>query len=211
MAAKGTGSSGDWTAGIVAIVAALLLGSALPIGLYFGLYKPKEKQRIEAQNKLEQLKTDMQLMIARSDRVRGLEEDGVAVAERLKELEVPFAVSDPEKMDVPEARAALLRLAEKHHLGLRPERQQQLGAEVVFIGGDRIEFEKGLKATKLMIEAQAYYHDFGRFVSEMESLEQFVIIPESLLCKGDTNGGTDHVFIMVVYVVERRDIDSIGR
>lgn len=212
MAKGAAGSSGgDWTAGIVAIVAALLLGSALPVGLYFGLYKPKEKERLDAANKLEQLNVDMEMMIARGDRVRGLEEDGKQMEVRVQEMEIPFAVADAEKMDVPDVRATLLRLAEKHQLSLRPERQQQLGAEVVFTGGDRITFEKGLKATKLQIEAKARFHDFGRFVTEMETLEQYVIIPESLVCTGDANGGNDHVFIMVVYVVERRDIDAIGR
>lgn len=210
--AKGAGSSGgDWTAGIVAIVAALLLGSALPIGLYFGLYKPKEKERLDAEAKLAQLNTDMELMIARGERVRGLEEDGVKMAADIKELESPFAVGDPEKLDVPEVRATLLRLAENHKLELRPERQQQLGAEVVFAGGERIAFDKGLQATKLQIEARARFHDFGRFVTEMETLENYVIIPESLVCTGDANGGNDHTFIMVVYVVERRDVDAIGR
>lgn len=210
--AKGAGSSGgDWTAGIVAIVAALLLGGALPIGLYFGLYKPKEKERLAAEQKLVQLNVDLELMMARGERVRGLEDDGVAMADRIKELESPFAVGDAEKMDVPEVRATLLRMAETHKLELRPERQQQLGAEVVFAGGDRITFEKGLTATKLQIEARARFHDFGRFITEMETLEKYVIIPESLVCTGDANGGNDHVFIMVVYVVERRDVDAIGR
>ncbi|MCZ7604977.1 MAG: hypothetical protein M5U25_02675 [Planctomycetota bacterium] len=210
--AKGAGSSGgDWTAGIVAIVAALLLGSALPIGLYFGLFKPKEQERIDAQQKLEQVKVDYQMMLARADRVRGLEEDGVKMADDIKELESPFAVGDPEKLDVPEVRATLLRLAENHKLELRPERQARLGAEVVFAGGERIAFEKGLQATKLQIEARARFHDFGRFITEMETLENYVIIPESLVCTGDANGGNDHTFIMVVYVIERRDVDAIGR
>lgn len=210
--AKGAGSSGgDWTAGIVAIVAALLLGSALPIGLYFGLFKPKEQERIDAQQKLEQVKVDYQMMLARADRVRGLVEDGVKMADDIKELESPFAVGDPEKLDVPEVRATLLRLAENHKLELRPERQAQLGAEVVFAGGERIAFEKGLQATKLQIEARARFHDFGRFITEMETLENYVIIPESLVCTGDANGGNDHTFIMVVYVIERRDVDAIGR
>lgn len=210
--AKGAGSSGgDWTAGIVAIVAALLLGSALPVGLYFGLFKPKEQERIDAQQKLEQVKVDYQMMLARADRVRGLEEDGVKMADDIKELESPFAVGDPEKLDVPEVRATLLRLAENHKLELRPERQAQLGAEVVFAGGERIAFEKGLQATKLQIEARARFHDFGRFITEMETLENYVIIPESLVCTGDANGGNDHTFIMVVYVIERRDVDAIGR
>ncbi|MCB9894775.1 MAG: hypothetical protein H6839_10015 [Planctomycetes bacterium] len=214
-----SGSGGDWTAGIVAIFAALLLGSAAPIGLYFGLYKPKVADRIAAEEKKSKLMLDMDLMLKRSERVTTLENEGDAMSERVKAQEAPFAEPDVERLDVPEVRAALLRLAEKHHLALRPERQQQLGAEVVYAPGIRIRFAKGLMATKLTIEALAYFHDFGRFVTQMETLAQegnetspkYIIIPEELTCTGDTNGGSKHVFVMSVYVIERRDVDSIGR
>jgi Tfp pilus assembly protein PilO len=212
MAEKGASSSGgDWTAGIVAIVAALLLGSAIPIGLYFGLYKPKVADRVAANKKLETLKIDMTAMVTRSDKVRKLETEGDEMAIRVAKIEEDFAVSDPERMDVPDAWAAIQKLAEDNFLELLPERKTQLGARVVFKANNRIEFENGLRATKLRIEAQAYFHDFARFVSKMEYLEKFVVVPEMLICKGDTNGGTTHMFVMEVYVVERRDVDRIGR
>ena len=219
MAEKGLSSGGEWTAGIVAIVAALLLGGAVPVGLYVGLYKPKEEERLAAQQREAQLQVDWDLLIARQDRVRGLEEDAKDMAARLTEIEEPFAEADVERLDVPEVRARLLTLAEKHHLELLPERQQQLGSERVYIGNQRITFEHGLTATKLIIEAQAFYHDFGRFVTEMETLRdendaskaKFVIIPEKLICKGDPNGGRRHVFVLHVFVVEKRDISSIGQ
>ena len=215
----GSGSNGDWTAGIVAIVAALLLGGAVPLGVYFGLYVPKVKERQAAEEKQKALAVEMDLMLARGDRVRVLEEEGVDMEVRLRDVEAPFAEPDVERMDVPEVRAALLRLAERNNLSLRPERQQQLGAEIVYAPGIRLQFEKGLMATKLTIEARAYFHDFGRFVTQMETLAQegndgapkYVIIPEELTCTGDSNGGRKHTFVMSVYVVERREIDSIGR
>ncbi|MBZ0135796.1 MAG: hypothetical protein K8I27_05445 [Planctomycetes bacterium] len=220
MAEKGLGSSGsEWTAGIIAIVAALLLGGAVPVGVYAGLYKPKEKERVAAEQKLTSLDSEWELVIQRQDRVRGLEDDAEKMAERLTAIEAPFALADVERMDVTEVRTRLLTLADKHHLELLPERQQQLGSERVYIGNQRISFPKGLHATKLIIEARAYYHDFGRFVTELETLRDpadetkimNVIIPEKLICKGDPNGGSRHVFILHVFVVEKRDINSIGR
>lgn len=218
MADKISGA-GEWTAGIIAIVAALLLGGAVPIGLYMGLYKPKEQDRITAEAKLAELDVDWELLVARQQRVKGLQDDADDMERRLEEIEEPFASADVERLDVPEVRARLLTLAEKHNLELLPERQQELGSERVYTGNQRITFQHGLNATKLIIEAQAYYHDFGRFVTEMETLRdeedkaktKYVIIPEKLICKGDPNGGSRHVFVLHVFVVEKRDIASIGR
>ena len=219
MADKGTGGSSDWTAGIIAIVAALLLGAALPIGVYLGLYVPKQKDRIAAEQRLSQLDVDYELLIQRQVRVKGLEDDADEMAARLTSIEEPFATPDVERMDVPEVRTHLLTLADKHNLELLPEREQQLGSERVFTGNQRITFEHGLSATKLIIEAQAYYHDFGRFVTEMETLKdetdetrsKYVIIPEKLICNGDPNGGSRHMFVLHVFVVEKREISLIGR
>jgi hypothetical protein len=63
----------------------------------------------------------------------------------------------------------------------------------------------------LTVEAQAFFHDFARFLSKLEHMQNYVVIPEALICKGDANGGTTHTFILDVYVVERRDVDLIGR
>jgi hypothetical protein len=212
MAEKGAASSGaDWTAGIVAIVAALLLGSAIPIGLYFGLYKPKVAELAAANQKLNTLKNDMTAMVARSEKVTGLEKDGEALAKRVTDIEAPFAVSDPERLDVPDAWAAIQKLADDHYLELRPERKNQLGARVVYRSDSRIQFQDGLYATRLTVETQAFFHDFARFLSKLEHMQNFVVIPETLICTGDANGGTTHTFILHIYVVERRDVDLIGR
>jgi hypothetical protein len=212
MADKGTSSSGgDWTAGIVAIVAAMLLGSAIPVGLYFGLYKPKVAEHSAAKEKLNTLQTDMTAMVARSERVRKLEDEGEAMAARVTKDEARFAIADPEALDVLAAREAIQKLADDSFLELLPERKSQMGARIVFKSNNRIEFENGLRATRLKVEAQAYFHDFARFVSRLEHMEKFVVVPETLICKGDTNGGVTHKFFLDLYVIERRDVNSIGR
>jgi hypothetical protein len=213
MAEKGASgsSAGDWTAGIVAIIAAMLLGGAIPVGLYFGLYKPKVAEHVAAKEKMKTLQADMDLMVARSEKVRKLEEEGDAMAVRVTKIEERFAVSDPERLDVPDAWAAIQKLAEDNFLELLPERKSQLGARVVFKSNNRIEFENGLHATRLRIEAQAYFHDFARFVSKLEYMDKFIVVPETLICKGDTNGGVTHKFFLDIYVIERRDVNSIGR
>lgn len=209
MAGSGKSSGSEWTAGVIAIIAALLIGSAIPIGLYFGLYMPKYRDRMAAEEKKTELATSMTMMIARQERITNLEKDADTVAERIEQIEKPFAVPVIEDEDVPDARIALLQLASDHKLARLPERQ--ILDEIVTSGRYRIPFPNGLMATKLKIEALAYYHDFGRFVTAMETLERFVIIPESLICTGDSNQSNRHKFRMVVYVIERRDVDSIGR
>jgi hypothetical protein len=219
MAEKVGGSGNEWLPGIIAIVAAAFLGGAVPIGLYFGLYQPKVKERTAAEAEVQNLKVQEEALLARQTRVKGLEDDAVKMAERLVEIEEPFASPDVERLDVPEVRARLLRLAAKHKLAKLPEREQELGSAIVFEGKQRITFPKGLQATKLIIETQAFYHDFGRFLTEMETLRdetdpekpKYVIIPEKLICKGDPNGGSRHVFVLHVFVVEKRNIDAIGR
>lgn len=213
------GGAGEWTAGIIAIVAALLLGGAVPVGVYFGLYKPKMQEREQAQQKLAALDVDMELALARQAKVKKLQDEAADMEERLIDAEKPFAVADVERMDVPEVRARLISLADAHKLELLPERQAQLGSERVFTGNQRITFPKGLTATKLIIEARAYFHDFGRFLTELETMRdekdrtqaRYIIIPEKLICKGDPNGGSRHVFVLHVFVVEKRDIAAIGR
>jgi hypothetical protein len=222
MAEKLDSSGGDWTAGIVAIVAALLLGGGIPVALYFGLYKPKVQEREAAEVRFQQLENDKELLLARQERVRGLEEDADDMAGRIEKLETRFVKpdsTDTADLDLKIVRATLTELAEKHNLTLLRERQQQKKAVMVYPANTRVVFENGLAATGIIVEAQATYHDFGRFLAEVESLDgpeieainRAVVIPESLICKGDANRGIRHVFILTLYVVEQRNVDEIGQ
>ncbi|MBK8206227.1 MAG: hypothetical protein IPK87_05435 [Planctomycetes bacterium] len=204
-------ASGDWTAGIIAMFAALLIGGGIPVGLYLGLYAPKKQERIDAEKKYNELVSNEMVLLAQQADVMKLKAEADEMAERVKEIEAPFAVGSDARVDVPAARDALKLLAERHNLKLLPIRRQQAGAEVVFPGEAQVTFEKGLVATKLIIEAQATFHDFGRFVTEMEMLSNLVVIPATLDCQGDSNGGREHLFVMHVFVVQKRDVEVIGK
>ncbi len=204
-------ASGDWTAGVVAMIAALLIGGGIPVGLYLGLYAPKKQDRIDAEKKYKELTENEVLLFVQQAEVMKLKAEADEMAERVKEIEAPFAVGSEARMDVPKARDMLDRLAGTHNLKLLPIRRQQVGADVVFPGESQVTFEKGLVATKLIIEAQATFHDFGRFVTAMEMLPDLVVIPATLDCQGDSNGGREHLFVMHVYVVQKRNVEEIGR
>lgn len=206
--------SGDWTAGIVAIVAALLLGGGVPVGLYFGLYEPKVKEREAAEAQLQSLQSDQDLLLARQERVRGIEEERDDMIERVAALEARFTMpdaTDTADQDLKVIRGVLAELADQHHLSLMRGRAQNRELEIVKPAGQRVTFENGLSATGITIEAQATYHDFGRFMAAIEGLPDAVVIPAELICTGDASRGTQHAFILTVYVVEQRDIDAIGR
>lgn len=204
-------ASGDWTAGIVAMVAAFLIGGGIPAGLYMGLYLPKKDERIASQKKLEEAKVQSQVLLAKQTDIKKLENEADEMAKRVEEIEAPFATGSSARMDVQAAREAISALADTHNLKLIPVRRQQPNAVIVYPGEVQVKFEYGLIATKLIIEAQATLHDFGRFVTAMEMEPSLVVLPSTLNCQGDSNGGREHIFVMHVFVVEKRDLATWGR
>lgn len=207
MAKQAKTSSGDWTAGIVAITAALLLGGAIPVALYYALYVPRVREREAEEVKLRTLHDDEQLLMARRDRVKGLEDDADEMRKRLAEVEEQFTA--PTQFGELVSRTA--KLADSHHLRLRADQAQMVRAKVVYDGNRRINFAKGLKASQILVEGQAWYHDLGRFITEIESLKDAVVVVESLEMRGDQNGGYSHNFKLSLYVIERRDLDAVGK
>lgn len=204
-------SSGDWTAGIIAIFAALLIGSGIPTAVYFGLYKPKQAERERAERDLAALREDEGRVMREQQEVNRLKGEMEAMATRLDELGAAFEPPTEGSLDVPEVRRRIAALAEEHGLRLQPRRAAQIGAQIVYFGDQEVRFEHGLRATLLTIEAEATYHDFGRFLADLESNPDLVLLPESLLCQGDNNGGRLHSFVMHVYVVLKRDVAQVGR
>jgi len=206
MAKQTSSSSGDWTAGIVAIVAAMLLGGAIPIGLYFALYVPRVQARIAEEKRHETLKQDESLLIAKEERVRKLEEDAVGMEARLAKVEEKFTPM----VDRAELLKTISDLARDHNIRLKTEMSQTLRAKVVYEGGADIGFSKGLKAASIIVDCQATYHDFGRFLAELESMPNAVLIVDSLEIDSDQNGGYSHKFLLNLYAVERRDVSAVG-
>lgn len=207
MAAK----NADWTAGIIAIIAALLIGSGIPTAVYFGLYKPKQADRQRAERDLEALRVDEQRVMAEQQQVNKLKKEMNDMADLLEDLEVAFAPREEGTPDLKDARERITSLATEHKLHLQPRRVTQSGATMVWSEGNEVRFEHGLTASLMMIEAEATYHDFGRFLAALESDPLMVLVPESLLCHGDNNGGRLHSFELRVYVVMKRDIAQVGK
>lgn len=222
MADKNQDSAGDWTAGIVAIIAALLLGGGVPIGLYFGLLVPKQKEvglwdeaaqqftSGEEQRKVE-LQSEHELRLQRKAKLAAKQMEAETIAAWITGLEEPFvAASDPGRMLLKDR---IGDLASEYKLEVSRARSNQMGATIVTLSRkeSNITFPKGLVAIRVNVEAQAKYHDFGKFVAALESLKELVIIPEKLVIEGDSGAGQFHEFRYSFFVLERRDVDSIGR
>ncbi|MCH8235750.1 MAG: hypothetical protein IIC29_06445, partial [Chloroflexi bacterium] len=74
-------------------------------------------------------------------------------------------------------------LAAEYKLEVSRARANQMGATIVTLSRkeSNVDFPEGLVAFRVNVEAQAKYHDFGKFVAALESLKEFVIIPEKLV------------------------------
>jgi Tfp pilus assembly protein PilO len=175
----------DWMAGGLLIGAAFLIGVGVPIGLWFGLYAPTVEERERKEAQLQALEAQMQVLVARQQVVRGLEEDGDEMVKRLEDLEAPYHVATPRMNDVPDARSILNTLSEHHNL-LVPDEFARETTEVVRPGSRRIEWPNGLRATELEINASGTFHDFARFVMDMENREDMVVIPNTMTMLGNS-------------------------
>jgi Tfp pilus assembly protein PilO len=210
------GATGDWTAGMVAIAAAVLIGAGLTIGAYFGAYVPMKEQRQAADRKLSELVVDQAMVEMELERVRGMEADAKTMEERVAALEENFAVGKPADLDVPKVRDEIEDLCQAHNLDFLDAVRQQRDAQMVYKGEKRIEFQHGLAATLLMVDVKGTFHDFGRFLRDLEMLDTRkeggpVVIAESLSLIGDNNGKREHTFRLQAYVVEKRDLTTVGR
>lgn len=206
MAKQAVSGGGDWTAGIVAITAAVLLGGAIPIALYYTLYTPQVLARQGEEKKLVELKATEEVLVGRETRVRTLETEGAEMRERLAKLEERFTAP----VDRAELVTRISNIAQDHNIRLRAEQAQTLRAKTVYDGAKELTFARGLKASSIMVDCQATYHDFGRFVAALESLPDAVLIIESIDIDGDQNGAYSHVFQMTIYAIERRNLDAVG-
>lgn len=208
MADKNKNAAGsDWTAGIVAIVAALLLGGGIPVGLLYGLYFPKVKEREGEEARMKEQEQVSELLGVRLAKVEKLESEAKEMRERLIDIEKPFSAPN-----APEVIEQIDRLAQSHNLGLIPERRQMLRARIVYAGAESeaVSFAQGLNASCVWVDAFGTYHDFGRFLTALETMPGAVVICESLDCYGDQSGSTLHTFRLKLFVIERRDVDKVG-
>src|SRR5687767_5180623 len=89
-----TEKKNEWGAGLLAIFATILIGAAIPVILFFLLYKPQVLRKDEQRARLTDLDGKLNLEIARGGSLGDLRKEGEEVAERMVELEKRFAGSD---------------------------------------------------------------------------------------------------------------------
>lgn len=199
------GDKADWGAGILAIVAALLFGAGLPIGLYYGVYKPK----IEAHQKLKAeavtLDGEEQKLINQQTKIGELKEDSKLVEGKLVEVESSFSTSHTSVI------SHIRKLAKDNRLEAMAEKDGDTGTQAVKLQTNKAVWAEGLEARKVRVRASGTYHDFGRFMAAVEGMENTTIIPRTLEIDGDASTGNEHQFTWEIYIVVKRDIDKVGR
>lgn len=229
--------AGDWTAGLIAIAAALLIGAAAPVAIYYALYLPRVEVSAAERVKLADQESRQSVLHKGQAEVKGFEADIAKLKSRLSAAEGVFTPPDL----VPKLVKRLSDLAASYNILLRQDRRQMIGAKVVYEEGAPFIFPDGLRGTRVVVVGQAPYHDLCRFVCDVESqssgmnraaaggaappagdpeaeardreaemLKQAVVIIESLNIQGDQNGGYAHNFQMTLYVIERRNVDEVG-
>ncbi|MCC6572649.1 MAG: hypothetical protein IT462_02555 [Planctomycetes bacterium] len=198
------GDTNDWTAGIIAIGAALVLGAAAPIGIYFGLYMPQTKQlemwTLNAQANEIKLHAEqekegrMQKMQGESDRVRG----------EIEKVEARFSAADENLIHQIEG------IAQRHKVELPQDKRNFKDVMLVKNMESPTFMPQKLRAEKIYIECSATYNDFGRFMAELENLPNATLIPGNFVAAGNSGAGKTHTFRVEFFVVQKRDLGSIG-
>jgi hypothetical protein len=166
MAKTGTGgAAGEWTAGLIAILATVLIGAAIPIALYFTLYVPRTEAHASVKQKLVTEEARELTLSIKAAKVAGLKKDADGLVARLASAEDKFTPTEL----VAQVVKRLSNLAVEHKLGLRKEQQTLIGAKVVNESGAPVIMAGGLRGVQVAVVGQARYHDLCRFIAEVES------------------------------------------
>lgn len=203
--------SGDWTAGIIAIVATLLLGAAVPVGLYFALYKPKTVEHAQKDEEFNKVSAEFEVLVARQTDVTKMEKEADETAKKLAKLEEVFAVPNDDAVI-----ARIAKLATSHDIKLLEKRRGMLDVpDVVFPPKtpQPVAFKHGLQGRAFFVEGEGTYHDFGRFMADLENYEKTrtVVVVERVRIEGSRRAGPIHQFYVKAYIFEKRNIAEIGR
>lgn len=188
--------NGDWTGGILAIAAAVMIGFGVPAGLYYSWYQSLVDKNRQLVAKKSEIAVGMELQLGKESKVTKLDDDADLVEEKLAKLESRFVVEPRIAID------AIYEFANQNHLKKLPNYEDDV--QKVELGPTTVEWENGLRASQILIEVTGTYHDFGRFVAEVESMDSAVVIADKLIVTGDSSRGSIHRFSWSIYVVEQR-------
>ena len=199
------GDKADWGAGILAIVAALFFGAGLPIGLYYGVYKPRTVAHQKLNDQAAALTIEEQNLVNQQMKIGELKKDSELVRDELVKVESSFATSHMSVL------SRIRKLAKDNRLEAMAEQEGDTGTQAVKLKKEQAVWANGLVARKVKVRASGTYHDFGRFMAAVEGLKDATIIPRTLEIDGDASTGNEHQFSWEIYIVVKRDVEQVGR
>lgn len=197
--------SNEWGAGLLAIAATVLIGAAIPVILYFLLYKPQVLRKEAERNRLTQLDTSLNTEIARGTALAELRTEGEEVAKNMEELEKRFSAPD---MDASVEK--LQQLLNANNLRRTPEAVVRREKSAIAKTDSKSEFPSGLSAVMVRIVCYGKWKDFVTFVAALESHKDGTFVIGELVAEGDKNGKDDHTYSVDVWIVQSRNIAAIG-
>ncbi len=197
--------SNEWGAGLLAIAATVLIGAAIPVILYFLLYKPQVVRKETERNRLTQLDASLNTEIARGTALAELRTEGEEVAKNMEELEKRFSVAD---MDGSVEK--LQQLLNANNLRRTPEAVVRREKSAIAKTDSKSEFPNGLSAVMVRIVCFGKWKDFVTFVAALESYKDGTFVIGELVADGDKNGKEDHTYSVDIWIVQSRNIAAIG-
>lgn len=206
MAAEQAKSGNEWTAGLIAIFATILIGGAIPVALYFAMYVPQTKKKLQQEQRLAQLQTDYDLEFARTERIGGLKKDGEQVEKELKKVEERFA-----DKGVQSVLDKLQKLLDSNKLDMTPDAKTRREASAIRVSDLKSDFPGGLQAVPVTVNCWGTWKDFATFIAAVESMGNATVVVGELRAAGDKNAGKSHTYEVELWIVQRRDTDAIGR
>ncbi|MCC6150338.1 MAG: hypothetical protein IT461_08830 [Planctomycetes bacterium] len=195
----------EWGAGLLAIAATLFIGAAIPVILFFVVYKPQVQRKEEQKVRTVQLGTQLDEQMARGGKLLELQGEGEEVAKSLTELETRFASSD-----VQNAIGRLLALLNASNLKRTPEAVVRREKDPIRRTDMKDEFPNGLQASMVTINCFGKWSDFVNFIAAAESEEKFTFVVGEFYAEGDRNGKEEHTFLVDIWIVQGRNIPAIG-
>ena len=200
-----TEKTNEWGAGMLAIAATLFIGAAIPVILFFVVYKPQVQRKEEQKARMVQLDAQLNEQMVRGGDLLKLQGEGEDVAKSLTELEKRFSSSD-----VQSSIEKLLALLNANSLKRTPDAVVRREKDQIRRSDIKDEFPNGLHAAMVTVNCYGKWSDFVNFVATAESETSATFVVGEFYAEGDRNGKNDHTFLVDIWIVQGRNIPAIG-
>ena len=196
----------EWGAGILAISATVFIGAAIPVILYFVLYTPQVQRKNDQKARTVQMTDQLNKELQRGDDLAKLRTEGEEVAKALEESEKRFGPQDTQS-----SVDTLLKMLTANNLRRTPEAVTRREKDPIRRTDIRAEFPGGLQAAMVTINCFGKWSDFVTFIAAAESHKEATFVVGEMIADGDRNGKEDHTFLVDIWIIQRRNVDAIGR